>query len=150
MPVEQRAEKESLSLPRERVITSNIAMSSKTKERTGTRLQRTSRIRQSREFVKLREAQIREHTRNFVLLIEPSIGPVSRLGVTVSSRVDKRAAVRNRIKRLIRESFRRFQNKLSDSFDIVVIARKNIGRSSLELVESELLKALCHARLLKR
>jgi len=50
----------------------------------------------------------------------------ARLGVTVSRRVSTRAVVRNRIKRCIRESFRRTQGTL-DGLDLVVIAQPNAG-----------------------
>ena len=47
---------------------------------------------------------------------------LSRLGVTVSRRVARRAVDRNRIKRVIRESFRQQENILM-GLDIVTIAR---------------------------
>jgi len=46
-----------------------------------------------------------------------------RLGLAVSRRVNKRAVVRNRIKRVVRESFRMNKEALS-GLDIVVVARK--------------------------
>lgn len=47
----------------------------------------------------------------------------ARLGLAVSRRVDKRAVVRNRIKRVVRESFRRNKEILS-GLDIVVVPRQ--------------------------
>lgn len=46
----------------------------------------------------------------------------ARIGIVVSSRVARRAVVRNRIKRVVRESFRLQQSRLT-GWDIVVIAR---------------------------
>ena len=46
-----------------------------------------------------------------------------RLGLAVSRRVNKRAVVRNRIKRVVRESFRMNKEALS-GLDIVVVARQ--------------------------
>lgn len=48
--------------------------------------------------------------------------PHARLGLAVSRRVSRKAVVRNRIKRHIRESFRAQQDKLA-GMDIVVLAR---------------------------
>lgn len=47
----------------------------------------------------------------------------ARLGIIVSKRVSKSAVVRNRIKRIVRESFRLNQNYLT-GLDIIVIARQ--------------------------
>ncbi len=45
-----------------------------------------------------------------------------RLGLAVSRRVNKRAVVRNRIKRVVRESFRQNKGALT-GLDIVVVAK---------------------------
>ena len=51
----------------------------------------------------------------------------SRLGMAVSRKVDKRAVERNRIKRVVRESFRAWNARTvlegGESFDIVVLPR---------------------------
>ena len=47
-----------------------------------------------------------------------------RLGMAVSRQVDKRAAGRNRIKRVIRESFRRCCPEGGPNLDIVVLPRR--------------------------
>ncbi|KRA33673.1 ribonuclease P protein component [Rhodanobacter sp. Root627] len=47
----------------------------------------------------------------------------ARLGLAISKRVSKRAVERNRIKRLLRESFRRVRHQLP-SVDLMVMARE--------------------------
>ncbi len=46
----------------------------------------------------------------------------ARLGLAVSRRTSKRAVVRNRIKRVVRESFRQHRWQLQ-GFDVIVISR---------------------------
>jgi ribonuclease P protein component len=59
-----------------------------------------------------------------------------RIGIVVSSRVARRAVARNRIKRIVRESFRLQQARLN-GWDIVVIARPGVVKqSNKELVAS--------------
>jgi len=45
-----------------------------------------------------------------------------RLGLAISKKMLRRAVDRNRVKRMIRESFRRYQHKLGP-VDVVVLAR---------------------------
>jgi ribonuclease P protein component len=52
----------------------------------------------------------------------PGPGPSARLGLAVSRKVSKSAVQRNRIKRLVRESFRKHRAHLP-ALDIVVMAR---------------------------
>lgn len=58
----------------------------------------------------------------FTLLYRPSTTPTARLGVIVSRKCSRRAVARNRIKRLVRESFRHRRATLPP-VDIVVLAR---------------------------
>ena len=63
----------------------------------------------------------------FVVYARNNGRQLSRLGVTVSRRVAPRAVDRNRIKRVIRESFRHQENILI-GLDIVTIARRATKR----------------------
>jgi ribonuclease P protein component len=48
----------------------------------------------------------------------------SRLGMAVSRQVDRRAVGRNRIKRVIRESFRQWEGSRTQHLDVVVLPRR--------------------------
>jgi ribonuclease P protein component len=73
---------------------------------------------------------------------EPSEGsrpqePATRFGVTVSRKVGD-AVTRNRVKRWIRESCRRWAAALPQSLDIVVVARPQAARAGLAPISTEL------------
>ena len=61
----------------------------------------------------------------------------SRVGITVSKKVSKRAVQRNRIKRQIRESFRHNRHNLS-AMDIVVVSKPGGAEQENTLLRTEL------------
>lgn len=68
-------------------------------------------------------------TRNFLALFKKNQTPVARLGVTVTKKIGK-AAVRNRLKRQLREFFRHNKSMLPPGRDVILIARKGADRLS--------------------
>jgi ribonuclease P protein component len=65
----------------------------------------------------------------------------SRLGITASRKVGN-AVVRNRIKRLVRDFFRRHQHLIQPAQDVLVIARNGADTATLADVQRELAGAL--------
>lgn len=72
----------------------------------------------------------------------------ARLGLAISKRVSKRAVERNRIKRLLRESFRRIRHQLP-AVDLMVMAREQAagqpGPQLLAELDGLWKKLLAHA-----
>lgn len=60
------------------------------------------------------------------LIIIPSTSPVSRFAFIVSTGVDKRATVRNRMKRLLREAVQHFLPSLKSAVDVVIMTKKGL------------------------
>jgi len=80
-----------------------------------------ARLRRASDFAALRHGE-RWQGRHFLLRwLQLSEGN-ARLGLAVSRKVSKRAVERNRIKRVVRESFRAEREELP-ALDILVIAR---------------------------
>ena len=83
---------------------------------------RTARVRQRRDFVRIQKHGIRVRTPAFTIAALPGRSTTrARLGCAVSRRVGN-AVVRNRVRRLIKETFRRIAHRLGP-IDFVVIAK---------------------------
>lgn len=92
-----------------------------------------TRLDFSRVFSKSKRIQ----NQQFTLLLHYSKAAQSpRLGLVVSKKVDKSAVKRNRIKRLIRESFR--VKKQLKSADYVVMAKPGVSNLSNQLITESL------------
>jgi ribonuclease P protein component len=97
---------------------------------------RAARIRRRREFLALSRAGERRQTPHFIVLARGRSG-CARLGVTVSRKVGP-AVMRNRIKRRVREVFRRRARRLLPGHDVLVIARVGAATTTFEEVQREL------------
>ncbi len=85
------------------------------------------------------QRRARKHqTLDLVILSMPGRASTTRLGITVSRKVAKQAVRRNRIKRFIRESFRRLNLENAPALDIAVIARPRAVRASHQSIQQQL------------
>lgn len=74
----------------------------------------------------------------------------SRFGFVVSTKISKRAVVRNRIKRLLRQSIHQNLDKIKSGFDIVFFTRPGVEKyDKLEKIEPLVLNNLAKLNLLK-
>lgn len=95
------------------------------------------RLLSSRDFqLVFRDNYIRISDDKWVVLARRNKLPYARLGMAISKRVVKTAVMRNRMKRIVRESFRHNQQMLAGS-DIVVMCREGVRQgNNRELFES--------------
>jgi len=81
-----------------------------------------------------KQPSYRIHAGEFLLLAADNDRNASRLGTVVSKKVSRTAVERNRIRRLVKETFR--LSGLEPGVDVVVLARPPArGKSNAELIE---------------
>ncbi len=101
---------------------------------------RRLRIASPVEYRRIYDEGRRVAGRLFVLFCRSNDLGYSRLGITVSRKVG-RAVVRNRIKRLFREVFRRSRADIPASSDLVVNARRGCAEAGYGELREEFLAA---------
>jgi ribonuclease P protein component len=83
-----------------------------------------ARIRKRAEYLEIQRSGAAVHSRLFVGIVRRAEGfAATRLGITTTKKLGT-AVVRNRIRRLIREAFRRNRDALPPGMDIIVVARR--------------------------
>ncbi len=111
----------------------------------GEQFPKTARLRKRAQFIKLSRTGGKFQAAHFVVISEASDAMESRLGITVSGKVGN-SVVRNRIKRLIREFFRRHRSVLPRSTDFLVIARPSAATLPGKVIAAELERAMIPQR----
>ena len=107
----------------------------------GQRFESFRRIRKRAGFQLVLSRGSRWFSRSFIFFLLPNQQPHARLGVTVSKKVGN-AAVRNRVKRLLREAFRLHPDWFPRPVDLVVIAKRDQKARTLADVAEELQRVL--------
>jgi ribonuclease P protein component len=99
------------------------------------------RIVRSSDYQKLYKKGRKIHSEKFVLFGQENGISHHRLGITVSRKVGG-AVVRNRIKRLFREIFRKSHGEIPNRLDIVVNAKAGCAGAQYNELRSEFLAAV--------
>lgn len=100
-------------------------------------LPRAARLLKPGDFAALRGNSKRISVRHFLAEFSATAQPTCRLGQAVSRRVSKRAVDRNRIKRLVRESYRHARGDLPP-VDILLIARSSAVQQTNSMLREDL------------
>lgn len=72
----------------------------------------------------------------------------SRFGITVSNKVSKKAVIRNKLRRQIREIIHKNLGKIKPGFDILIICQPGIEKKEFKEIESRIIKILTKIRLI--
>jgi ribonuclease P protein component len=88
------------------------------------------RLKKRREFLAVQGNGRKIHLAQLLVIVRPNPGG-RRIGITVSAKVGP-AVERNRIKRLLREVWRRDRELLPQALDYVFIAKKNATAATFD------------------
>ena len=102
-------------------------------------MQDPEKLKKRWEFQRAYQKGSKYWNRFFVIYVLHNDFSLPRLGITVSKKVGK-SVQRNRVKRLIRESFRQLRPHVKTGYDIVVVGRTPTCRLTCQ----EAQKALSH------
>ncbi|MDD3906034.1 MAG: ribonuclease P protein component [Candidatus Omnitrophica bacterium] len=78
----------------------------------------------SKDFFKVYKKGISYKAGGVILYVLANALGHNRLGFSIGSKAIKRSTVRNRIRRLFREAYRKNKGALKAGFDMVIVARK--------------------------
>lgn len=82
------------------------------------------KIKNNRDFQKIYRKGRYAASKSLVVYVQPNFLQINRIGITASKKYGK-SVKRNRIRRLIRESYRLLQDQLNKGYDFIIVARKN-------------------------
>ena len=99
---------------------------------------KSSRIVRRNEYRAVQRSSLRVVTDHFIIYARKRRTRSNRLGITVSKKVGN-AVIRNRVKRLVRESFRLNKTTLPQQLDLVLVARKARGIPSFDEAQTQLI-----------
>jgi len=96
-----------------------------------------NRVRHRGDFLRIQKKGNRVTTKNLILFSKPNNFRRRRLGITVSKKVGN-SVRRNRLKRVIREVFRKNKELFPYSFDVVVIVKRTENIKGYHTIKREI------------
>ncbi len=105
------------------------------------------RLKKDEDFQKLALGGKYTYSGYFTLKYKPNKLEHSRFGFVISTKIDKRATVRNRLKRQIREIIRLKLAKIPQGYDIMLVPKKAALDLNYEQLDNELGGLFGQARL---
>lgn len=112
-------------------------------------MRNTVSLNRNELFLKVYQKGKKSYHRHFILYALPNKREENRLGLKVGKKLAK-AVSRNRVRRLLKESYRLLEPELSVGYDIVIVARQScLSADTYQEVSSALRSLMNKAGLLR-
>jgi ribonuclease P protein component len=112
-------------------------------------LKKTARLLKQKDFDRLHLKGRTLHQSSILLKILQNESDSNRFGIIVSNKIDKKATVRNKIKRQLRAIIRKKERIILPGNDLVIIVKKNILNLNFAQIETAVTDLLKRAKILK-
>ena len=97
-----------------------------------------NRIKKRKFFLEIQESGEKLFTNHFLIFVRESKDNRSKIGITISKKIDKRAVVRNKLKRRLREFFRTSKKYFNKKYEMIIIGKKNSKDINFHEIHREL------------
>lgn len=111
-------------------------------------LPKEQRLKRDRDFDRIFKKGEKVFSHPFTIRFEKTTRPLSRVAVVVGGKVSKKAVVRNRIRRQVREGVRGVIGSFTHRADVVISTLPAISEMTYQEMERSVKKALKKAGLL--
>ena len=108
-------------------------------EATDERFPKSDRILKRQLFRRVYDTGKKIQARFFTAFILPNSQPQSRIGITATRRTGN-SVVRNRLRRRVRELYRRNKSRVPPGIDIVINVKDGLARAGYDEIEKDFAK----------
>ena len=108
-----------------------------------------NRLKKNEDFRRVYRKKRSMANRLLIIYILENKYEYNRVGFTVSKKVGK-SVIRNRVKRLLRESYRLNEEKILQGYDIIFIARNMASKASYREIENAMMHLFKKMKLIRK
>lgn len=101
-------------------------------------LKRENRLRKKKDFDAIFKQGDFKKTSFIFFITKKNNLEYSRFGIIVNKKVSKKAVIRNKIKRRIREIIRKKENEMTKGLDVIIMPYKEIKTKLFQEIEQEI------------